>query len=129
MLRKSTFAAILWLLAIALLPVRMANAHLHLCLDGQQQAVSLHLQEKAGEAGDEHHSEGHVDRDVDLSSVNSSIAKLPGSIDDIPLAVINVYLLASLLPVQEHLAPRPARLVSESADVFSLRPPVRGPPL
>ncbi|HWK51234.1 MAG TPA: hypothetical protein VNR40_15175 [Steroidobacter sp.] len=129
MLRKSTFAAVLWLLAIALLPLRVANAHLHLCLDGQQQPVSLHVQETAGEASDEHTSEGHFDRDVDLAAANSAIAKLSGSVDDVSLAVINVYVLASLLPVQEHVAPRPVRLVSESADVFTFRPPVRGPPL
>ena len=127
MIRKSSFAAILWLLAIALLPVRLANAHLHLCLDGQQQSVSLHVQDQP-EHADGHTDEGHNDRDVDLSKA-SSIVKLPGAGDDGSLAVINVYLLALLLPVQEAVVPSWKILPPELAAHFPIRPPVRGPPL
>ena len=128
MLRRSSIAVLLWVLAIALVPVRMANAHLHFCLDGQQAPVSLHVQDRAGHAHDEHVDDGHLDVDVDVSVANT-IAKLPGAGDDILPVFLPLYVLAVLIPTQQHEPPRQTVAVVDTSAIAQLRPPVRGPPL
>lgn len=44
----------LWVLAIAMLPVRIVNAHIHLCLDGQEPPTSVHFQDVPTHHGDTH---------------------------------------------------------------------------
>lgn len=127
MFRGSTFAALVWMLAIAVLPIRMANAHLHVCMDGQETPVSLRVQALATHAGAVHEEEGRDDRDVDFSA-SVLTAKLSGGVDDVSLALVHVYVLAFLLPIE--------RIVFSSIDppnhdlsfVVTFRPPVRGPP-
>lgn len=129
MFRHSTFAALLWVLAVALLPVRMANAHLHFCLDGQTQPVSLHVQDIATHVGGEHADEdGHNDRDIDVSA-SVLTAKSAGGSDVAPLALLHVYVIATLLPLERPAFSQFDLPVAEPTSAFSLRPPVRGPPL
>ena len=129
MFRHSTFAALLWLLAVALLPVRMANAHLHFCLDGQTQPVSLHVQDIATHVGGEHvDEEGHNDRDIDVST-SLLTSKSAGGSDVAPLALLHVYVLATLLPLERPAFSHFDVPVAEHTSAFTLRPPVRGPPL
>lgn len=126
MLRGSSFALLLWMLAIALVPLRMANAHLHFCLDGQQAPVSLHVQDRPGHDHAAEQLAGHTDVDVDFPVANT-IAKLPSGGDDLPV-FLPLYVLAILLPAQRHEAPRPTVTVVDVGAVAKLRPPVRGPP-
>ena len=129
MFRHSAFATLLWVLAVALLPVRMANAHLHLCLDGQEQPVSLHVQDVATHSGTEATTDqGHNDRDVDVSA-SMLTAKLSAGMDDAPSALLHLYVLTALLPVERltfSLIDLPS---AELTSVVTLRPPVRGPPV
>jgi hypothetical protein len=128
MVRHSTLAVLLWVLAVALLPIRMANAHLHLCLDGREQPVSLHVQDVPAHAGAEHAAdEGHNDRDVDFSA-SLLTAKLAGGIDDAPSALLHVYVLAALLPIERPIVPVTDFRGTDFTSVVTLRPPVRGPP-
>lgn len=126
MLRHSPIARLLWLLAIALLLVRVGEAHLHLCLDGQQQqAVAMHVEDAPTHSGLEA-SGGHNDVDVDLS-VAPWVKKI--GVDELPVIVFASILLALLLPVSQSTS-RPAQyLVPNLASAFNLRPPLRGPPL
>jgi hypothetical protein len=127
MLRHSPFAKLLWLLAIALLLVRVGEAHLHLCLDGQQQQpVAMHVEDAPTHSGLEVSSGGHNDVDVDLS-VSPWVKKI--GVDELPILVFASVLLALLLPISQATS-RPAQsLVPNLAAAFSLRPPLRGPPL
>jgi hypothetical protein len=126
MVRHSKFAHLLWLLAFALLPVRMANAHLHLCADGMEPPVSLHVKDAPTHWGKDHvQEEGHTDKDVDLSS--SFVAKHFAQ-DDYSPALLDAYVLAILLPIQRQIAASSALVVPDLTPVLSLRPPVRGPP-
>ena len=128
MFRHSTFATVLWVLAVALLPVRMANAHLHLCLDGQERPVSLHVQDIATHSGAEPTTDqGHNDRDVDVSASLLTV-KLSGGMDDAPL-VIHLYVLTPLLPVERPTFSLIDLPSAELTSVVTLRPPVRGPPV
>ncbi|MFC4312549.1 hypothetical protein ACFPN2_25930 [Steroidobacter flavus] len=126
MLRHSPIARLLWLLAIALLLVRVGEAHLHLCLDGQQQqAVAMHVEDAPTHSGAEASDGGHNDVDVDLS-VAPWVKKI--GVDEMPVIVFASILLALLLPITQSTS-RPAQFVLPYlASVFSLRPPLRGPP-
>ena len=123
MFRHSPIAKLLWLLAIALLLVRVGEAHLHLCLDGQQQqSVAMHVEDAPGD----HEAGGHNDVDVDLS-VAPWVKKI--GVDELPMIVFASILLALLLPSPQGTS-RPAQLlIPNLAAAFNLRPPLRGPPL
>lgn len=127
MLRHSPIARLLWLLAIALLLVRVGEAHLHLCLDGQQeQPVAMHVDDAPTHSGSETSSGGHNDVDVDLS-VSPWVKKI--GVDELPIIVFASVLLALLLPILQSTS-RPAQLlIPNLAAAFALRPPLRGPPL
>lgn len=126
MLRRSPIARLLWLLAIALLLVRVGEAHLHLCLDGQQrQPVAMHVEDTPTHTGLDASADGHNDVDVDLS-VSPWVKKI--GMDELPIIVFASVLLALLLPISRSTS-RPAQfLVPDLAAAFSLRPPLRGPP-
>lgn len=129
MFRHSAFAIVLWVLAVALLPVRMANAHLHLCLDGQERPVSLHVQDVATHSGAEATTEqGHNDRDVDVSASLLTV-KLSGGADDAPFAFLHLYVLTALLPLEHPTFSLVDLPGAELTSVVTLRPPVRGPPV
>lgn len=125
MLRHSPIAKLLWLFAIALLLVRVGEAHLHLCLDGQQHPVAMHVQDAPTHNGVEASPGGHNDVDVDLS-VAPWVKKI--GVDEMPVIVFASVLLALLLPISQSTS-RPAQfLTPHLASAFSLRPPLRGPP-
>lgn len=121
---RSKFAVLIWLLAIALLPVRMASAHLHMCLDGQEPPVSVHVQDIATHDGSED-TAGHNDRDVQLSVL--SITKASG-LDKAPLPLLDACVLAILLPAPRSITPPVSVLIPDPTPAFDLRPPSRGPP-
>lgn len=125
MFRHSPIARLLWLLAIALLLVRVGEAHLHLCLDGQQQqAVAMHVEDAPTHGGQE--TGGHNDVDVDLS-VSPWVKKI--GVEELPIIVFASIVLALLLPILQGTS-RPAQLlIPNLASAFDLRPPLRGPPL
>lgn len=126
MTRRSPIVKLLWLLAIALLLVRVGDAHLHLCLDGQQYPVAIHVQDAPTHQGPEASFDGHNDIDVDLS-IAPWIKKM--GVDEMPIMVFAAVLLVLLLPVLLD-AIRPAQLLIPSLpSVFTLRPPPRGPPV
>ncbi|HKU14326.1 MAG TPA: hypothetical protein VJQ52_08005 [Steroidobacteraceae bacterium] len=126
MLRRSAFAKALWLLAIAVLAVRVGDAHLHFCADGREQAFALHVTDVPGQ----HHSDeagNHEDRDLDISGP-TFFKKVSGS-DEVDLAPAIAIALVLLLPVIRQLAPADAATSTPYASTFLLRPPLRGPPL
>ena len=129
-MRCSPIARYLSLLAIALLLVRVGEAHLHLCLDGLDRAAVMHVDDAPTHNVAQSSIDGHSDIDVDLSALpwvkntaadDQSLA-VPG------LFVLTAWLLALLLPALKTIV-LPAQLRLPVPDpVLSLRPPLRGPP-
>lgn len=113
------------LLCSFLLVLRVGEAHLHQCLDGQEAATSLHLVD----VGIEHPIEAGVDhQDTNILFSTGEISKPPSPDFDIPPALLLVLLLL--------FAATTARVVALrglSSGLFRtvswLRPPLRGPPL
>jgi len=128
MLRRSRPLVLLWVLAIALLTMRMADAHLHLCFDGSDRPVSLHVADVPTHHGEHDDSSGHQDQDLDFSSP-LLIKKGGGSLDDATIAVLGAYVLAFVLPEIETVTPEFDFSTAPLVSVFHLRPPLRGPPL
>jgi len=131
MLRRSLLARALWVLAIALLLVRVGESHLHLCLDGQEPAVALHVDDAPEHGGvdaslSSHNLSGHNDRDIDTS--NLPWAKKVG-MDELPAVLLTVLILTLLLPAVRNVPPLSRLLIPAIARPASLLPPLRGPPL
>ncbi len=119
LLRHKTFAfvaLIIWLIA------GWSGAHGHLCFDGQEPPMSIHM-DTLGEHPDHASDEQHVDANIDLSQ--PLLAKLTKI--DLPLLIAAALLLAMLFEkitlVTSRYSPS---YFSRSA---SLRPPLRAPPV
>jgi hypothetical protein len=86
----------LWVVALALLVVRISDAHVHLCFDGQEAPSSLHVSDRSALC---HMPDGssrtHQDQDVD--ALGAALAKKDSqahSVDPLPIANIVLLLLA-----------------------------------
>ena len=117
----------LWLLiCVAVLVMRVAGVHVHMCLDGQEPPQSLHWGD-AGVHDDEDHASGsHADFEIDL--LDEALAKnLPPDLD---LPALLVAALVLLSPVLKSLAqkPSPSTIHPPSVSHF-FRPLLRAPPL
>ena len=128
MLGQSKIAVVLWLVALALLPIRMANAHLHLCLDGQERPLAVHLLDVPTHHGAVSASSGHNDIDVDVSQTPVSAKKVSNA-DDLSPAILGAYFIALVFPEPPKRAPRIELATPVVAFDFDLRPPTRGPPV
>jgi hypothetical protein len=115
----------LWVVAFALLAVRVSDAHLHLCFDGQEPRNSLHVSGHAVHHAPTDHSDEHIDADISLvATMAAKVAKIDS--DD-----------AAVLPVSAQ-TPRffslPTAVLPTYRTGFTLairaflRPPLRGPP-
>jgi hypothetical protein len=126
MLRRSKLALCLWICAIALVAMRMSGIHLHLCEDGQEAAVAVHLLD-----GSLHHVETDADvdhEDRDLNIFGAAIFKKDnGSADLLPL--LGALFLLFVLPRARLFVP-PARAIAlPLGPELHFTPPLRGPPL
>ncbi len=130
MLQRSPIARCLWLLAIALLLVRVGDAHLHLCLDGQASTAAMHVGDAPTHDGSDVSIDGHHDVDVDLSVLPWIRAV---AADETPhaapaLIALEPLVLALLVPALESIAPPARYFLPALVPVRGLRPPLRGPP-
>lgn len=119
-----------WLLALLcalLLVMRVGGAHLHLCFDGSEPPVAVHLLD-AGM----HHAEPWMNgepQDKDVAVGEDALTKLPKlGVEDAPLLLLAVMLLGCLLRTPGAPAWRSTKSLA-SCDIHSLRPPPRGPPI
>jgi hypothetical protein len=109
-------ALIIWLIA------SWSGAHGHLCFDGQEPPISVHIH-ALGEHPDHTTDEQHVDADVDLNQ--PLLAKLTKI--DLPLLITAALLLAVLFE-------KASVVVTNYSPAYSsrragLRPPLRAPPV
>jgi hypothetical protein len=126
MIARWKFAMWLWVLAVALLPLRMANAHLHLCLDGQDAPIAVHVEDLPADHDDPHAANGHHDHDVDVSGSVTAIKA--SNLIALDYAVIDAYVFAILLPAQPDSVQVTSFVAPDLPSVFLLYPPSHGPP-
>ena len=116
---------VLALVCAALVALRIAGAHLHLCFDGSEPPVALRVGESGGHHGEELAGFTHSDRDIKVG--DDFLSKKPGATMDLGALcsflalLLFVIQLGTSLPV--YRLPRPAR----RALTHGLPPP-RGPP-
>lgn len=115
----------IYALCSLLLLTQVTGAHLHLCLDGQEPPVQLHLP-----GASEHHdatefSRPHSDREIALSSASSASGKLFKV--NLPPAISGACSL-DLAPAAVSIAAPLARQLPPCAAAHDLLPPARGPP-
>lgn len=130
MFRRSKLALGLWILAIALVAVRISGVHLHLCSDGQEAPVSVHILDAPGHHGDavQHGIDDHEDRDIDVSLSGAALFKKSDvGADLVPL--IAFFILLVLLPRVATFLPRSSAPALPFGHSAYFRPPLRGPPL
>lgn len=108
-------ALIIWLIA------GWSGAHGHLCFDGQEPPLSIHM-DTFGEHTEHAADEQHVDANVDLSQ--PLLAKLTKI--DLPLLLVAALLFTLLLEKIAFIVSRYSP--SHSSCRVGLRPPLRAPP-
>jgi len=114
-------------LCVAVAVLRVAGLHLHLCLDGSEPPVSMHVED----AGVHHLDESgttdtHMDRDLAIAT-DVVVKKPVDTLDLTLLGALCALLLFILARPREYIAfsllPAPVRSARTR-----LRPPLRGPP-
>ena len=125
MTRRALTMTVLLLLAFVIVPI--GGTHLHLCFDGQEPPLSLHMED-----GETHHAEEQATAphdDVDLSLVGELAAKkFDRSLDSAPPLAATLIMLLSPIGEGVWLPQQSADSVSPIS-VFEIRPPMRGPPV
>jgi len=128
MIRSRLFVrACIALLCITILVMRVGGAHLHLCLDGSEPPVSVHLTDDAGlDASHVGAGKTHHDQDVSLSG-EVLAKKLDGALQ-LPVLLIAAVLLFLVPLVSVPVVPRDRTTLIHSIPIFRIRPPLRAPP-
>jgi hypothetical protein len=126
MSRHSAFAKGLWLLAIAVLAVRVGDAHLHFCGDGKEERVTLHVADAPGQHHADEGESAHNDRDLDISG--PTLLKKVDGLEDSTLAPLLSFAFVLLLPIVRRIEPVANATPVVLTALFFLRPPLRGPP-
>lgn len=120
-----SYPLIYWVLSLAILFAALGGPdHLHLCLDGQEAAVTVH-----GPDREIHHPDsGLGSQDVDVDLPETGVAK-SFSKSFSPLALLPAVIFLLFWPVSS--IPRPVRFLTEAQALLTrhLLPPLRGPPL
>lgn len=120
LLRQHKF--LIWSLCVALLAVRIAGAHWHLCFDGSEPPATVHV----GDGTVGHHGDHRAEHsDVDLNLVDNGLLKLLGKQLAIALALVALF---TLLLQPRRSAPIPYRAKCFPAAYLHQLPPPRGPP-
>lgn len=113
------------LLCSVLLVLRVGGSHWHLCFDGQEPPVSVHVVDSSFEHSGSGLSQQHHDQNVEVGL--ASIVKHSSTDFDLPLLMIAVILLWAVMPLL--VLPRARRtLAPVFPDLSLLLPPLRGPP-
>lgn len=118
---------LLWVVVIAMLAARMTGAHVHVCVDGQEPPVTLHVEDLAGQHSAQHSGQPH--NDIDVSVVTEASLKKAddaGGPDVLPL-VAAVVLLLIAPPFTRTFLPKERRVRLPPFPAFFL-PPAHAPP-
>jgi len=120
----------LWVLALALVVVRIADAHVHWCFDGQEPRSSLHVSDN-GVVCHTQQAPGSSPEgeDVDIAAVGAALAKKDSQDQTIvPIPVGDVVFAFS--PPPANSVARPSALDTPVVKrPYLHRPRLRGPPV
>lgn len=129
MFRSRLFArTCITLLCITVLVMRVGGAHLHLCLDGSEPSVSVHLTDDAG-LDDSHAGVGQAHHDQDVSLSGEVLAKKMDAALQLPALFAALVLLFVVPLVLVRVAPRDRTSLIHPIPIFRIRPPLRAPPV
>jgi hypothetical protein len=121
------WSGLLWVALLALVIVRTADAHMHLCLEGDVQRSSVHISDTTAVCDSEDDSQTeHQDQDVDV--FGAVLAKKAADADalDLPVAV---HVVLSLLPLEPGVVPDAATEDPAPKLPYLFLPLLRGPPV
>ena len=115
------------LLALMLVIVRVADAHAHLCADGKEPPVTIHLGDGGVHPCDDGQSNDHAgDKNVQIGS-DGLLKKASPLADPLMPAVIAVAFDFAARPSNEVILVAPLTVRVEA--LAYIRPPLRGPPV
>ncbi len=114
------------LLCVAVVVLRIGGTHLHLCFDGSEPPVSLHLPDSGLHHGEESATATHADQDVSIGA-EALVKKSSVTLDVAALAFVFALLLFFLPRLRSPLPDAFLPFRTSPARV-RLRPPLRGPP-
>jgi hypothetical protein len=125
------FRFLIAMLCVAVLIMRIGGAHLHVCFDGSEPPVAMHL----GDSGVHHAQEPahgnpagepHSDQDVGIGA--DALVKKPSGSLEIPLLALLSGLLLFYVARRRDVLPPFSSPLQLSPIRAHLRPPLRGPP-
>jgi hypothetical protein len=116
------------LLCITVLVLRVGGAHLHLCLDGSEPPVSVHLTDDAG-LNDPHAGVGQAHHDQDVSLSGEVLAKKLDAALQLPVLLAALVVLFVVPLVLVTIVPRDRTSLVHPIPIFRIRPPLRAPPV
>ena len=118
---------LLWTVVFAVLAVRLADTHLHLCFDGQEAPATVHLADASVHHDLEHDDESaHADQDVD--PFIGTVVKSNDKTQPLFAFIVGTLLTLDLLPPDHGVPPLDRDTPLATDPPFYLRPPLRGPP-
>lgn len=118
---------LLWTVVIAVLAVRLADTHLHLCFDGQEAPTSVHLAD-ASVHHDEDHDDGASHADKDINPFVGTLVKSDDDAQPLFAFIVGTLLTIDLLAPDHAVPALDWNTPPASHSPFHLRPPLRGPP-
>lgn len=121
------WSGLLWVALLALVIVRTADAHMHLCLDGEVQRSSVHVSDTTGvcDSDDDSQTE-HQDQDVNVFGAVLAKKSADADVIDLP-AVLPVVL--SLLPLERGVVLDDVTQDPAPKLPYLFLPLLRGPPV
>ena len=118
---------LLWTVVLAVLAVRLADTHLHLCFDGQESPTSVHLADASVHHDEDHHDgASHADKDID--PFVGTLVKSDDDAQPVFAVLVSSLLTIALLPPDRATLPLQFETPLPAHPPFYLRPPLRGPP-
>ena len=121
---------ILWVVALGFVVARIADAHVHLCFDGQEPRSSLHVSDLGVVCHTaQEPSSPHEDDDVDISVFGALLAKKDAQDQSVEPTVFADVVLALVAPPANSLAPFSGPDLPAYSRPHLDQPRLRGPPL
>jgi hypothetical protein len=118
---------LLWTVVLAVLAVRLADTHLHLCFDGQEAPTTVHSAD-ASVHHDEQHDEGETHADQDIDPFVGTPVKSDEDPQPLFALIVGTLLTIDLLAPDHSVPSFDAETPLASHPPLHLRPPLRGPP-
>lgn len=118
---------LLWAVVLAVVVVRLADAHLHLCFDGQEAPTTVHIAD-ASVHHDQEHEDGATHADQDINPFLGTLVKSDDDSQPLAAWIVGTLLTIELQPPDQGVPAFDRDTPLTTDPPFYLRPPLRGPP-